>query len=54
MIIQITNVTGAGTITLSGFSKTTGSAFTTTVGNNFLLYITKVNGFTFGNVVSLQ
>ena len=54
MIIQITNVTGAGAITLSGFSKTTGSAFTTTVGDDFLFYITKVNGFTFGNAVSLQ
>ena len=54
MVIQITNVAGAGTITLSGFSKTTGSALTTTVGSDFLLYITKINGFTLGNVVALQ
>lgn len=55
MIIQITNAaTLAGTITLTGFSKTTGSALTTTAGSNFLLYITKLNGFTLGNVVALQ
>lgn len=54
MVIQITNVAGAGTITLSGFSKTTGSALTTTVGSDFLLYITKINGFTLGNVVAMQ
>lgn len=55
MIIQITNAaTLAGTITLTGFSKTTGSALTTTASSDFLLYITKINGFTFGNVVALQ
>lgn len=53
MILQITNVTGAGTMTLSGFSKTTGSALTSTVGSSFLVYVTKVNGFTFANVVAL-
>jgi len=54
MIIQITNVTGAGTITFSGFSKNTGSPFTTTVGSGFMVYITKLNGFTIANVVALQ
>ena len=55
MIIQITNAaTLAGTITLTGFSKTTGSALTTTANDDFLLYITKLNGFTLGNVVALQ
>ncbi len=54
LVIQITNVTGAGAITLSGFSKTAGTAFTTTVGHDFFVYITKCNGFTFANVVALQ
>lgn len=54
MVIQITNAAGAGAITLSGFSKTTGSPFTTTVGDDFFVYITKLNGFTAANVVALQ
>lgn len=59
MVIQITNVTGAGAITLSGFSKTTGSPFTTTVGDDFMVYITKITNatpatFTVANVVALQ
>jgi hypothetical protein len=54
IIIQITNVTGAGAITLSGFTKTTGSSFTTTVGNSFMVYITKLNSLTVANVVALQ
>lgn len=54
MVIQITNVTGAGAITLSGFDKTTGNPFTTTVENDFFVYITKCNGFKLANVVALQ
>jgi hypothetical protein len=59
MVIQITNVTGAGVITLSGFSKTTGSPLTATVGDNFMVYITKITNatpatFTVANVVALQ
>lgn len=54
MVIQITNAAGAGAITLSGFSKTTGSPFTTTLGHDFFVYITKLNGFTLSNVVALQ
>lgn len=54
MIIQITNNATAGAVTLSGFSKTSGSAFTTTSGHDFFVYITKCNGFTLANVVALQ
>ena len=54
MVIQITNNASAGTITLSGFNKTSGSPFTTTNGNDFLLYITVCNGFKFANVVAMQ
>lgn len=54
LVIQITNNASAGAITLSGFTKTTGSAFTTTNGHDFFVYITKCNGFTLANVVALQ
>jgi hypothetical protein len=54
MVIQITNNASAGTITLSGFNKTSGSPFTTTNGDDFLLYITVCNGFKFANVVAMQ
>lgn len=54
MVIQITNASGAGAITLSGFDRTTGNVFTTTVGDDFFVYITKCNGFELANVVALQ
>ena len=54
LVIQITNNATAGAITLSGFNRTLGSAFTTTDGHDFFVYITKCNGFTFANVVALQ
>ena len=54
LVIQITNNASAGTITMSGFTKVTGSPFTTTNGHDFFVYITKCNGFTLANVVALQ
>lgn len=54
MVIQITNAAGAGAITLSGFDRTIGNPFTTTVGDDFFVYITKLNGFELANVVALQ
>lgn len=45
MIIQYTNNGSAGTITTSGFSKVTGTAPTTTNGDDFFAFITKLNGF---------
>lgn len=59
MIILVTNNATAGAITLSNFSRTTGSAFTTTNGHQFLLYITKVTSgvpaaVELVNVVALQ
>lgn len=54
LVVQITNTAGAGAITLSGFSKTTGNLFTTTNGHDFFVFITKCNGFTLANVVALQ
>ena len=54
MVIQLTNNGSAGAITLSGFSRSGGDGFTTTNGDDFLLYITKLNGFVHGQVVALQ
>lgn len=44
MIIQVTNGASAGTITTSGFTKVTGTAPGTTNGDDFLAFITRVNG----------
>lgn len=54
MILQVTNNGSAGTLTLSGFTVTNGDALTTTDGDDFLLYITKVNGFVALQTVALQ
>ena len=54
MIIQMTNNSSAGTITVSGFTKQTGDSLTTTDGHDFFLYITKLNGFTNLTVQALQ
>jgi hypothetical protein len=54
LVIQVTNAAGAGAITFSGFSKHAGDTLTTTSGDDFLIYITKVNGFTFASVAALQ
>ena len=54
MVIQMTNNASAGTITVSGFSKQSGDSLTTTDGDDFFLYITKINGFTSLTVQALQ
>jgi hypothetical protein len=54
LVIQITNSGSTGLVTLSGFSKTSGSLFTATDGHDFFVYVTKCNGFTLANVVALQ
>jgi len=55
IIIQMTNNASAGAITTSGFTKTNGTgALTTTNGDDFFLYITKINGFTSLFVEALQ
>lgn len=54
LAIQVTNTAGAGAITLSGFSKTFGDLFTTTVGDDFFISILKLNGFTSATVQALQ
>jgi len=54
LVIQMTNNASAGTITVSGFSKQSGDSLTTTDGDDFFLFITKINGFTSLTVQALQ
>jgi hypothetical protein len=54
MVIQYTNDGSAGTITTSGFTIVTGDALTTTNTEDFLFFITKINGFSNLQVVALQ
>ena len=54
IIIQMTNNASAGTVTLSGFAAETGDAMTTTNGDDFFLYITKINGFSAISITALQ
>jgi len=53
IVVQYTNNASAGSITTSGFTKVEGS-FTTTNGDDFLCYITVVNGFSHLNIVAMQ
>lgn len=54
LVVQYANAAGAGAITLSGFTKTSGDPFTTTVGHRFNVYITKLNGVVTATVEALQ
>lgn len=54
LVLQMTNNASAGVITTSGFTKETGAIFTTTDGDDFILYIAKINGFTTLHVEALQ
>jgi hypothetical protein len=54
LVIQITNDSGAGVITTSGFSRVVGDVFTTSVGDDFFVFITKCNSFVSANVQALQ
>jgi hypothetical protein len=54
IIVQYTNDGSAGTITTSGFTKVSGDAPGTTSGDDFLAYITKINGFSHLTWVALQ
>ncbi len=53
MTIQYTNNGSAGAITWTG-TKQTGSALTTVNGDDFMFYMTVINGFSVLNVVALQ
>ena len=53
LIIQVTNNASAGAIDTSAYI-TTGAALTTANGDDFFLFIARVNGFSLLNVVALQ
>lgn len=48
--LQYTNNASAGTITTSGFTATDGDSIVTTNGADFIMSITKINGFSWLNV----
>ncbi len=52
--VQYTNNGSAGALTTSGFTIKTGSALTTTNGDDFMFFMTVINGFSLLNVVALQ
>lgn len=54
LIVHIINSATAGAITLSGFAKSRGDAFTITNGHKFNLYITRMNGVCSNFVEALQ
>ena len=54
LVIQYTNNGSAGTITVSGFTLVDGDDATTTNGDDFFYYITKLNGFSLLTVKALQ
>lgn len=54
LILQITNNGSAGTITVSGCTLNDGSSFSTTNGDDFMVFFTKINGFTYANNKALQ
>jgi hypothetical protein len=54
IVVQYTNNASAGAVTTSGFTKKTGSTITTTNGDDFMFYITKLNGFSHLHVQALQ
>lgn len=53
MVIQYTNNSAANTVNTSGFTKVSGS-FTTTNGDDFMCFVTVINGFSHLNIVALQ
>jgi hypothetical protein len=51
----MTNVTGAGAVTFTGFTTgTTGDALTTTVGSRFIISVRRINGISTYVVKALQ
>lgn len=54
LTIHITNSASAGAVTMSGFTKSDGDAFTTTNGHKFFVFVVKQNGSVYANVKALQ
>jgi hypothetical protein len=54
LVVQVTNNGSAGAVTTSGWTRVTGDAFTTTNGDDFMLYCSRVNGFSHLHITALQ
>ena len=54
IVIQLTNDSSAGTITVSGYDSVTGDSLDTVNGNSFLMFSTVIGSFQNLNVVALQ
>lgn len=54
LVIQYSNEATPGTVTTSGFTKTSGDNLTTDTGSDFMVYITKNNGFSHLHIQALQ
>jgi hypothetical protein len=54
LVVQVTNNASAGAVTTSGWTKLTGDDLTTTDGDDFMLYCTRINSFTHLHIVALQ
>lgn len=54
MVILLTNSSTAGTVTFSGFNRTTGDSLTTTNAHDFFLFITRINSHESLNIQALQ
>jgi len=54
IVIQYTNNASAGSITTSGFTLVDGDTISTTNGDDFFFYLTKLNGFSHLTVKALQ
>jgi hypothetical protein len=54
LVVRVVNSATAGAITLSGFSRPGGDAFTTVNGSVFFVFITKCSGSVTANVQALQ
>lgn len=54
IVIQYTNNASAGAVTTSGFTIVDGNTISTVNGDDFLFYITRVNGFSHLHVKALQ
>jgi len=54
IVVQLTNSSSAGAITVSSFDSVTGDSLTTTNGHDFLMFSTVIGSFQNLNVVALQ
>lgn len=54
IVLQLTNNASAGAVTFSGFDQNDGDSLDTTDGNDFMLFITKINSLIYLHTKALQ